>query len=404
MPAPSSFVNQVRHALAHLYDPDVLRNHPLLGALGLTTRANPQTALRETLLDAIEALRPAASVPVASRAWRVYTVLQHRYVQQLDQEQTAAQLGVGVRHVRREQHAAIDALADLLFDRFAPAAGAMANTPDHVSSLGTELSWLKDASQDKSAIVADALQNALRVIAPLAAARTVAVEPPALGSLPPAAIHDGALRQALVSAITFAVRRAPGGAVRCTARSDGDSILIDIIAYSSGAALPAPSGDETASLQAADAIMRMANGHLVVAEERARLDVTIRVAAAGTRDILLIDDNPDFAQLFSRYLAGTRYRLHLATAASLFDDLAARRPHLIVLDVMMPGLDGWEVLGRLRQHPLTSRLPIIVCTILPERDLALALGATAFVGKPVTRQSLLEAVEKALAAASPESH
>jgi CheY-like chemotaxis protein len=406
MPAPSSFVNQVRHALAHLYDPDILRTHPLLGVLGLSTRANPQAALRDTLLAAIESLRPAAGVPVTSRAWRVYTVLQRRYVQQMDQEQTASQLGVGVRHVRREQHAAVEALADMLYHKYAPPSAIppdAATSGEIASTLGSELAWLKDAGQDESAAVADALLAALRLAAPLASARAVSVETPHLPSLPPAAIHDAALRQALVSATTFVLRRAPGGVVRCSARVDGDYILLDISANGGGAALPAPGGDEAASLQAADAIVRMAGGSLVVAEERSTLDITMKLPTAGAVEVLLIDDNADFSQLFARYVAGTRYRLHQAQTQDLFETLAANRPQVIVLDVMMPGLDGWEVLGRLRQHPLTSTLPVIVCTILPERDLALALGATGFLPKPVTRQALLEALERAQAAARQES-
>ncbi len=62
---------------------------------------------------------------------------------------------------------------------------------------------------------------------------------------------------------------------------------------------------------------------------------------------------------------------------------------------MMPGVDGWEILARLRQHPLTGNLPVIVCTILPERELALALGAAGFLPKPVTRQALLGALRRA---------
>jgi CheY-like chemotaxis protein len=60
--------------------------------------------------------------------------------------------------------------------------------------------------------------------------------------------------------------------------------------------------------------------------------------------------------------------------------------------VMMPEVDGWKVMSKLRQHPLTSHIPILVCTILAQENLALALGASGFVQKPVTRRALLEAL------------
>jgi len=69
-------------------------------------------------------------------------------------------------------------------------------------------------------------------------------------------------------------------------------------------------------------------------------------------------------------------------------------PQIIVLDVMMPQTDGWRVLSRLRQHPLTSNIPVIVCTILAQEALALSLGANAFLRKPVTRQAFLAALDR----------
>jgi CheY-like chemotaxis protein len=397
MPAPASFAGQVRHALAHLYDPDILRTHPLIRLLGLSTRTNPQAALRETLLSAIESLRPAAAIPVTSRAWRVHKLLQCRYVQQLDQEQTAAQLGVGLRHVRREQQVAVETLADMLREKYAPQITAVPlDADDTASRLDSELSWLKDASQGESSAVGDVLLAALRLVTPLASVRAVTLDEPRLPPLPAAAIHATALRQALVSATTFAIRRVPGGVVRFSAQSEGGHILLDISAAAVGGPLPSIAGNEATSLQAASVIIRMASGSLDVVEERSALDITIRLATAGAANVLLIDDNADFAQLFARYLAGTRYRLQCANAANTFDLLAASQPQVIVLDVMMPGIDGWEILGRLRQHPLTSSVPVIICTVLPERDLALALGASGFLPKPVTRQSLLEALGQAL--------
>jgi CheY-like chemotaxis protein len=56
---------------------------------------------------------------------------------------------------------------------------------------------------------------------------------------------------------------------------------------------------------------------------------------------------------------------------------------------MMPEIDGWELLGKFRHHPQTGQIPIIVCTILSQKELALSLGASGFIHKPVTRQNLL---------------
>jgi CheY-like chemotaxis protein len=69
-------------------------------------------------------------------------------------------------------------------------------------------------------------------------------------------------------------------------------------------------------------------------------------------------------------------------------------PQAILLDVMMPQVDGWKVLARLRQHPATEQIPVIVCTIMAQEELALALGAGGFLRKPVSRQDFLDALDR----------
>jgi len=131
-----------------------------------------------------------------------------------------------------------------------------------------------------------------------------------------------------------------------------------------------------------------------------RLSWTLAFPAKEQRVVLVIDDNADALQLFQRYASGTRYRVIGTRDAEAAPALAARlSPAAVVLDVMMPQMDGWEVLARLRQHPATASLPIIVCTILPQEELALSLGASGFIRKPVTQQMFLGALEHLLLSA-----
>ena len=111
--------------------------------------------------------------------------------------------------------------------------------------------------------------------------------------------------------------------------------------------------------------------------------------------ILFIEDNPDTLQLYQRYLAGTGYRfVSAATDGQISAALEEIVPHTIVLDVMLSGMDGWEVLGRLRTHPRTQDVPVVMCSILPLEQLARNLGAAAFLQKPVSREALLAALAR----------
>ena len=111
--------------------------------------------------------------------------------------------------------------------------------------------------------------------------------------------------------------------------------------------------------------------------------------------VLVVDDNADTLQLFQRYLAGTRY-LFMGTRDPL-DALRlaeTNRPRVILLDVMLPGMDGWQVLQRLLHAPSTQKTPVIVCSILPEEQLALAMGAARYLRKPVSQTDLLAALDQ----------
>jgi CheY-like chemotaxis protein len=111
----------------------------------------------------------------------------------------------------------------------------------------------------------------------------------------------------------------------------------------------------------------------------------------------VVDDNRDTLQLFSRYVAGTRY--HAVTSdepAQILNLAESLAPEIIVLDVMMPDIDGWKILAQLKQHPATADVPVLVCTILPQEEIALDLGASGFLSKPVTRKRFLAALDAQL--------
>jgi len=71
-----------------------------------------------------------------------------------------------------------------------------------------------------------------------------------------------------------------------------------------------------------------------------------------------------------------------------------------VLDVMLPDIDGWELLTQVHAHPRGREIPVIVCTVVREQELALSLGAAVFVDKPIRRREFIEALETAISRAA----
>jgi len=107
--------------------------------------------------------------------------------------------------------------------------------------------------------------------------------------------------------------------------------------------------------------------------------------------ILVIDDHPPLIELMRRFLTQTRCKVVGVSDGQKGIEMArSLLPDLIMLDVMMPEIDGWEVLQRLRNTPETVHIPVVICSIFNDPKLAYSLGATALLTKPVNREKLID--------------
>jgi signal transduction histidine kinase/CheY-like chemotaxis protein len=107
-------------------------------------------------------------------------------------------------------------------------------------------------------------------------------------------------------------------------------------------------------------------------------------------DILVIEDDPSAMRLLREYLEGAGYRVRVAATGETGINVATKqRPAAIVLDVLLPGIDGWEVLRRLKADEHLQDVPVVIVTVVEERDVGLALGAVDYLVKPIHREALL---------------
>ena len=122
----------------------------------------------------------------------------------------------------------------------------------------------------------------------------------------------------------------------------------------------------------------------------------------STRDkiLLVVDDAPDNIQLLSGLLKD-KYKIKAATSGekALLISRKTPPPDLILLDVMMPGMDGYEVCRQLQADALTRAIPVVFVTghaTEQEKQRGLAMGAVAYLSKPVAPQELLSTVQRIL--------
>lgn len=385
---PDEFARQVKDALEHLYDPAHLEVHPLLAHFAEGTSLDGITRaqkLRSLLKDAVEALRPLAGSPSTSPAWRSYLALRYRYVQGMSAGEAADELGLSLRQLQRELHKGLAALAALLRQRCTPG-GDSAALPGQATDLRHELDQWKLSRQPCQ--VRALIDETLWMLGPLLSQQGASVQVNIPEALPPVLADSTLTRQALLQVLRLLLQATPGATVEASARLVGGGV--DLVLKG-----PAARFDPQAEAwQTARLLMAQQGGALTAAAlAEGDMQVVFHLSRSNVARVLVIDDNPGLHQLFERYLAPHCYEvLHAEDGDTALRLAAECQPDVITLDVMMPNIDGWRVLRELAERPATAHIPVIVCSVLKEPELALSLGARAYLKKPVSRLELLAAL------------
>lgn len=118
-------------------------------------------------------------------------------------------------------------------------------------------------------------------------------------------------------------------------------------------------------------------------------------------NILIVEDDPTDMKLFSAVLQSGNHRvLENASAELALEEIKARHPDVILLDLQLPGMDGLTLARRLKQDPQIQHIPIIAITAAREKfgkEAALAAGCDAYIVKPVDTRKLSEQIVSAAA-------
>ena len=396
MTTKALFTQQVKDALAHLYDYAYLQTHPLASFLVGDDLASQQTRgqeLRKILLQAIEALNPGPNVPFRSPERRGYASLFGRYVEGQGPAEIAQSLAISERQLRRDHGQALEALTSILWNQYAEDREGPVED-QRQEALRREASRVMSWEEIE---LRETVEGVLSAIAGLAEQRGVTWGLQIPADLPPLYTSRTLVRQIFFNILGRTLQRMAGGGVTLGACLKGETITISVIAvgreFEGSAERPPPLEQElSVSFQFVESL----GGRMWLEETPGQgLAIHFTLPAAGQATVLAIDDNEALFRLFERYLAQHRYRLVGVRDGDEGIKLACElQPSAITLDVMMPDRDGWEVLQARCTDPLTSDIPVIVCTVLDEPELAFSLGARAYLKKPIERSDLLAALEQ----------
>jgi CheY-like chemotaxis protein len=394
---PLEFVRLVQDALKHLYDPARLIQHPLVALLSteLPGLGNPGQELRVYLLDAIESLEPAPRAPSSEKERRPYIVLVDRYIGGLSIEEIGERLHLGARQVRREHRIGVRALAAYLWHRCnQQVCDAGVRKSPALDSLQRELDILGVQLEDTHMI--ELLQAVERPIRALAHGHNCGIVfAPAPQDL--FCLCDRTLaKQALLSCLNSLVAQHPRYIeVAAVALHGAPVVLMKVSPALSADLLPALDRE----LETCRALVASQGGHvrIVAGESGSCAGVAMLFRSAKGQHVLVVDDNERMLQLYTRYLSRGHYQVTTAASAAEAQTFLQRNtPDIVVLDVLMRGMDGWELLQKLRASPRLKHVPVVVCSILEEPSLALVLGAQAYLKKPIVPEDLLATLHQLL--------
>ena len=198
------------------------------------------------------------------------------------------------------------------------------------------------------------LVTVIELVEPLATSHSAQLASHASPDLPPLAIHPMAFRQILVVLLGYAIETGAGGLITLQVRPEKWKLVFEVSFTKASIALLRRCPHSTQAQE----LVELFHGDLAYAPGPAGAVLRLTLPIFEQQIVFLIDDNPDIAQLFSRYMAGTRFRVHAsqdpAGALQLLESLS---PSIIVLDVMMPHIDGWDMLKKIHSHPQAAGIP-----------------------------------------------
>jgi CheY-like chemotaxis protein len=390
------FTRYIKDLLPRLYDFSVLETHPLADFVrpsGPVSGSQGEN-LQRLIFSAIEKLQPKGIPQLPSSVeWRPYLILHKRYVEGLSLQELSADLSLSERQIRRDHNRAVLALAGRLWDQaFQTETHASQSRPDSPDAH-------REASYELLAEVLD-LNELVRGAANVMHLRLDEEDVELDLQLPhqsPQAVSDRiVLRQILFSLFKYALHLLDGKYLRIVVSTDG------LIRYQFQVDRDWKYWRQEEHEDLLESVLQWV--HRMNAEvhelfpspgKAGEAELCLALLLPSRPIILVVDDQQPALRMFQRYLSRSGFDVVGVNDPTQVLPLVRKlKPALITLDVMMPRLDGWEILQALQLDERTRQIPVVVCSAWEEPELARSLGAAAFLKKPIVRSDLLTALEK----------
>ena len=383
------FLELTKDALEHVYDLTHLENHPFVLKVKRKDDVVEETRgqlLQKDLSRAIDRLDSGQDRSSGSSPSRRHNVMHLRYLRRLTIPNISYELGISERQIHRDLRQGEEDLATILWSWYMEEAAVLnAGDSKQDESVTLEIEQLQTNFQriDIGRLVSAAISS----IEQLSSKRNVEIvvnvplEPVMISTDPVVAKH------VLINLFSSAVQKSDGTQVHLLLKSSDERTTLTL--------------RFTGTRESNDSLINDITAQIL---HRLKWEINQNLSQSSSRlveisfgknmpTVLVIDDYEGLSRLLKRYLAGYPCRILAATDGASGLSLARDiQPDAVILDVMMPNMDGWEVLQRLRNHPDTQHIAVIICSVFDDPELAYALGASSFLSKPVNREDFIEAL------------
>ncbi|HEY3290039.1 MAG TPA: response regulator, partial [Anaerolineae bacterium] len=390
-------------ALHHLFEVSVLDKGPghalekwLEKVVVSSESLSPGQRLHQLLMNTIDTMKPLEAPDVNLPRHRSYLILKRRYVDGVPISQLEELFNCSSRQFRREHYRALEELTLILWN-LSPVASLSAIESARRVQPDIRVDPIAGFDRSVSAnnlleLVVDAAQTLSGIISATHTQLTADVS----ADLPPIAADRVALRLALIKMLRVAIAHSPTHILMLRAELHDQMMLLTL------SGIDGLSTQDAVFVEAAQ-LFQLAEGSLSLepcsapqdqSQSNADLCLVAQLSTHRQAVVLVIDDDPSMPRIIQRFLALKPVQVVSCSSTDNVLKLAREaQPILILLDVLMPKRDGWEVLQELKANPDTYHIKLAVCSIWDERELAESLGADLFFQKPIGRTELLACVE-----------
>jgi CheY-like chemotaxis protein len=381
------FIRQVRELLRHLYDFPYLQRQILVlpsSEIGHSPIELSGQRVRKLVLDALEKIGAEKSLPFRSSHARIYNLLRLHYIEGMEVKQVAQELGLSQRQVYRDLCSGDELIASIVWENLCDLPNIR---EEEIPTLtGIEGSPLRTEPKFHPTDIDELVNVVCNTLGPLSAQRSISIDL----HLPERSViiptDEMIARQVITGLLSQVIQQTSTGSLKVDLITQGDDCLLKVVFHAMN--IPEKKSDPSIDFYAQNLGWSL---HQQVNADQVEMVINFN---ASQQICLVIDDHQGFVELLERYLAD--YSLHVVASNNGPKGIELSQqlqPKVIILDVMIPEMDGWQILQRLHSTPATRTIPVIVCSVFYDPDLAYTLGAVYVLKKPVRKEEFIMALK-----------